>query len=168
MDMAVGRTLSKKRANHLVTCESGPSKTQFDYCLLRRNQRKFLKDIKVLPKAECPKSYLSLTQHKPLILDFKIGKVNDSNRKFVSRRNIWKLCEDSVSCDFRSYINSQKDASVEGYWNSLKGALLEAVDRSYGWTRRLAGHKHRDQVMMLVIGLKRSANHGRSGNGEHK
>ena len=36
-------------ASHLVTYESDSSKTQVDYCLVRRNQRTFLKDIKVLP-----------------------------------------------------------------------------------------------------------------------
>ena len=35
----------KKRANHLVTYKSDPSKTQVDYCLVRKNQRKFLNDI---------------------------------------------------------------------------------------------------------------------------
>ena len=38
MNMAVAL-----RASHLVTYESGPSKTQVDYCLVRRIQRKFLK-----------------------------------------------------------------------------------------------------------------------------
>ena len=72
---------------------------------------------------------------------------------------------------FRSYINnhravSQKDASVEGYWNNLKGALLEATDRSYGRTKGPARHKFRNGMMMSAIGLKRSANHRRSGNRE--
>ena len=51
MNMTVGTTLFKKRENHLVTYESGPSKTQVGHCLvgLRRNQKKFLKDITVLP-----------------------------------------------------------------------------------------------------------------------
>ena len=52
MDMAVGKTLLKKRVSHLVTYDSGLSKTQLDYCLVRRGQRKFLKDIKVLCREE--------------------------------------------------------------------------------------------------------------------
>ena len=35
----------------------------------------------------------------------------------------------------------QKDASVEGYWNLLKVALLEATDRSCEWTKGPTGHK---------------------------
>ena len=31
--------------------------------------------------------------------------------------------------------SSQKKIFVKGYWNVLKGALLEATDRSFGWTK---------------------------------
>ena len=45
MNMAVGNTFFKNRASHLVTYEPGPLETQIDYCLVRRNQRNFLKDL---------------------------------------------------------------------------------------------------------------------------
>ena len=32
--MTVGNTLFKRRANHLGTYDTGPLKTQIDYCLL--------------------------------------------------------------------------------------------------------------------------------------
>ena len=53
--MVVGYTLFKKRASHLVTYESRPSKV--DYCLVRRDQMKFLKDMKIPRCEEC------VTQH---------------------------------------------------------------------------------------------------------
>ena len=43
------KKIFKKTANYFVTYESGPSKAQVHYCLIRGNQRKFLKGIKVLP-----------------------------------------------------------------------------------------------------------------------
>ena len=70
MNMTVGNALFKKRASHLATCESCPSKTQVD-CLVRRNQRKFFKDIKVLPSEEF------ITQHNSLVYGFNIRKVKD-------------------------------------------------------------------------------------------
>ena len=78
-----------------------------------------------------------------------------------TRRKIWKLHEDSVKSDFRSYINqyrasSQKDASVEHYWNVLKGALVEATDKN-GQKAQLDIEK-RGGMMILVIGLVRSRN----------
>ena len=51
MNMKIGNTL--KRASHLITYESGPSKTEVDYYFAWRNKRKFLKDIKILPIEEC-------------------------------------------------------------------------------------------------------------------
>ena len=59
--------------------------------------------------------------------------------------NYIKLQKDNVKSDFRSCINKYRDNSleggfVEGYWNILKGALLEATSRSCGW-KRLARHQ---------------------------
>ena len=92
---------------------------------LRRKQTKLVKLIKILTSEEC------ITQHKTLIYEFNIRKVKGTRRK------IWKLHEDSLKSNFSSYINqyratSQKDTSVEDYWNVLKVALLEATDRSCG------------------------------------
>ena len=36
-----------------VTCESSSSKTKLDYCLVRKHQRKFLKDFKVVVSKDC-------------------------------------------------------------------------------------------------------------------
>ena len=53
-----------------------------------------------------------------------------------TRGEIQKLHEDSVESGFRLCIrcraSSQRDASIEGYWNILKGALPEATYRSCG------------------------------------
>ena len=70
-----------------------------------------------------------------MVCDFKIRKVKDIRRKFVPRGKKWKLHEDSIKSDFRSYINkygenSQKHAPVGDYWKVLKGALIEATHRS--------------------------------------
>lgn len=46
MNMSLGNILVKKKAIHLVTEKYGPSKTRGDCCLVRRNKRKFLKNIK--------------------------------------------------------------------------------------------------------------------------
>ena len=45
MNMAVENIFFKNRASHLVTYEPGPSETLVDYCLVRRNQKNFLKDL---------------------------------------------------------------------------------------------------------------------------
>ena len=72
INMRVGKILFHKRKSHPVTYESGPSKMQVEYCLVRRDQRKFVKDMKALPSERC------ITQHKQVLCNFKIRKVNDT------------------------------------------------------------------------------------------
>ena len=79
LNLAVGNTRFKKAASHIISYESRASNTQVKYCLVRRNQRKFLEDLK---------SYLVRSVWLPL--GFKIRKVKDTRRKFVPRKNMWK------------------------------------------------------------------------------
>ena len=74
MNMTVGNTLFKNRRKSLSHL-----KTQVDYCLVRINQRKFSKDIKVLTSEE------HITQYKSLLCDFEARKVKDTRIKFVSK-----------------------------------------------------------------------------------
>ena len=41
----------------------------------------------------------------------------------------------------RTLTSTEQVASVENHWNVLKGALLEATDRSCGWTKGPDRHK---------------------------
>ena len=60
---------------------------------------------------------------------------------------------------FRSYINncresSQKDTFVKGFWHTLGIPLLEATDRSFGWTKGPSRHKLFGGMMILAIVLE--------------
>ena len=61
MYITIGNTLFKKRVNYLVIHKAGPSTTQLSYFLLSRNQRKCLKDIKLLPSIDF------ITQHNTVV-----------------------------------------------------------------------------------------------------
>ena len=89
--MTVGNTHFKKRTNHPVTYEFGPSETRAGSCLARRNQRTFLKDIKALPSEEYN------TQHKSLVCDFTIGEVKTPGQSLCPSqryRNCIRHCQD--------------------------------------------------------------------------
>ena len=72
---ALFKKLFKKKAYHLVTYESGPSKTLVDYFLVMRYEKEFLKDMKVLT------SEGFITQHKPLACDFMIRRERERDRE---------------------------------------------------------------------------------------
>ena len=48
MNMTLGNKLFKKKARHHFTYEFDPLKSWVDFCLVRRNQTKLLKDVKSL------------------------------------------------------------------------------------------------------------------------
>ena len=52
----------------------------------------------------------------------------------MPRRKIWKLHEDLMKTEFskKEKMNSQKNATIEIYWNVLRGDLLEITGRSCG------------------------------------
>ena len=59
-------------------------KRDFFYFFVKKDQRTFMKNIKLISSEDF------ITKHKPLIRDFKIRKVKDTKRKFVSRKKLWK------------------------------------------------------------------------------
>ena len=76
-----------------------------------------------------------------------------------------------VKSDFSSCISKysgsvQNDASLEGNWNVLKGALLKATNGSCGWTKDPDIKKRSGELMTLVIVLVRSRNYGANVNRE--
>ncbi|XP_047264730.1 craniofacial development protein 2-like [Capsicum annuum] len=62
-----------KKEDHLITFRSAIGKTQIDFLLLRKGDRAFCKDYKVIPS-----KYL-LTQHRLLVMDLIIKKSKKRN-----------------------------------------------------------------------------------------
>lgn len=79
---------------------------------------------------------LLTSQHKSLVHVFKVRKVKD-NGNFASRRKTGKLNEGGIRSDFSFYAKYFKevDRSLEGSWKVLNGTLLDATDKTYGWTK---------------------------------
>ena len=74
LNVMVGSSFFNKSASHLIAYQSGPCKTQVKYFLERKDQRKLVKDVSILPSEDC------ITQHKPLVYDvydFKIGRIRN-------------------------------------------------------------------------------------------
>ncbi|XP_056003432.1 uncharacterized protein LOC125662874 [Ostrea edulis] len=81
-DLVVGNTCFKKRDSHLVTYESGGAATQIDFILFRRNMRKLVTDVKVIPGEE-----LAL-QHQLLVCDILIDMPTKAKHKFIPRLKV--------------------------------------------------------------------------------
>ena len=66
LDMIVCNTMFKKRPSRLITYESGGIKSQRDYFLVGRLDRKLVKDVKTIGGEECS------LQHQLLMYDVKL------------------------------------------------------------------------------------------------
>ena len=57
-NLVVSNSRFTKRVCHLVTYQSGKNQNQIDYILVKRQNMKLVRDVKVIPNEEC------VTQHK--------------------------------------------------------------------------------------------------------
>ena len=75
-----------KSIDRRVTYESGPSKSQIDYVLVRRSELPTLMDIKTIVGEEC------IQQHRLLVsIVDKTEQIRMIRQKPVSRCRVWRL-----------------------------------------------------------------------------
>jgi hypothetical protein len=135
MDLAVANTWFMKEEGKLVTYESGGCRSVVDYCLIRKNERKMVRNVNVIQGEAC------FPQHKLLlcVLDM-CGEVNKKRREpFTSRCKVWKLKELEIRSDFQQRIHDKaierEDGDVDFIWCSLRECLLEVADEVCGKTK---------------------------------
>ena len=135
MDMVICNTAFKKRDSRLITYKSGGHSSQIDYFLVRKSNRKLVKDTKVIPSEEC------VQQHKLLICDVILKGGRTNRRRYVPRRRVWKLKDEAVREVYRDELSrcmgeeAARDGGVPEQYRALKKGLLKATDSACGWTK---------------------------------
>jgi len=76
MGMMVGNTFFRKPDSHLITYESGGSKTQIDYIMVRATDWTMVRNVKVIAREEC------VTQHRLVVADLCVRTAKRSRRNF--------------------------------------------------------------------------------------
>ena len=79
MDMIVCNTFFQKRDSRLITYSSGGNQSQIDYILTKKDDRKRISDVKVIPGEECA------LQHKLLVADMNICKPKVQRKNLLQR-----------------------------------------------------------------------------------
>ena len=107
LDFAVVNTWFKKEVRKMITYETKACKTVIDFFLIRKSERKLVRDVKVVHE-ECIK------QHKLLIcvLDLK-EKLVRSKVKFMKRCKVWKLKEAETEGIFRQRVQARVAMQVD-------------------------------------------------------
>ena len=154
LDFAVVNTWFKKEVRKMITYETKACKTVIDFFLIRKSERKLVRDVKVVHE-ECIK------QHKLLIcvLDLK-EKLVRSKVEFMKRCKVWKLKEAETEGIFRQRVQARvamqvdKPRDAEGVWKDLKKCILSEAISVCGETKGMSRHKEtwwwNDEVAALV------------------
>ena len=139
LGMVVCNMLFEKQDSRLITYTSGGNVSQIDYIMVKRSDRKFVKDVKVIAGEECA------LQHQLLVCDLTIKATKEAKKPFIPKRRVWKLKDATVREEFLTGIRGQvsdtcPNGSVEDLWYSLKDSLLKVSDKVCGWTSKPPRH----------------------------
>ena len=101
LDFAIVNTWFKKEVRKMITYETKACKTFIDFFLIRKSERKLVRDVKVVHE-----EYIK--QHKLLIcvLDLK-EKLVRSKVKFMKSCKVWKLKEAETEGIFRQRVQAR-------------------------------------------------------------
>src|SRR6188768_3586631 len=119
-----------------ITYQSGDSKSQIDYILVRRKDKSFLKNVTVINGEAC------ITQHKLLLCNIELpGKLVKQRRKQeIDRCRIWKLKDNEVDAAFRDEFKHKAEeretGDVDFVWNQFKEGIITAADKTCGRAKR--------------------------------
>jgi hypothetical protein len=136
MDLVVGNTFFVKDDTKKITYQSGDSKSQIDYILVRRKDKSFLKNVTVINGEAC------ITQHKLLLCNIELpGKLVKQRRKQeIDRCRIWKLKDNEVDAafkdEFKHKAEERETGDVDFVWNQFKEGIITAADKTCGRAKR--------------------------------
>ena len=134
-ELCVANTWFKKKEKRKVTYSAGSCQTEIDFVLVGTENRKYIKDVKVIPWE---------LQHRLVVLDLdkrisrKIVK-----KERIMRRRVWKLNEKPTRMAFENKVKELVNTEGLDSWKSFKGGLLSACDEVCGKkaSRRDCGDK---------------------------
>ncbi|KAK9135506.1 hypothetical protein Syun_014836 [Stephania yunnanensis] len=104
-DLVLGNTSFRKRESHIITFSSGHNKSQIDFLLTRKIDRKLCRDRKVIPGEALT------TQHKLVVLDIKLTQRKNMNKRVSDPRIKWWNLKHSKQVEFREKLLK------ENVWN---------------------------------------------------
>ena len=104
-NLFVANTCLMKRESHLVTYNSGGSKSQIDFILYRKTFKSMIKNVKVIPGEKCA------LQHHLLICDLVHTIRRSVKPKFNPRLRTWKLRDPAVVKEFAISLNAKLTAA---------------------------------------------------------
>ena len=120
----MANTWFKKTNKRKITFKSGNNESKIDFILVSEENRKFVKDVKVIPRE---------LQHRLLVADVDKRKLNKVIKKESRvKRMVWKLKEREMQEKFERRVEELVDVETTNLWESFRDGVLTASDELCG------------------------------------
>ena len=134
-ELCVTNTWYKKKDKSKVTYSSGGNDTEIDFVLVGKEKRKYLLDVKVIPRA---------LQHRLMVVDAEEQKLKKSvKRSKRVRWRVWKLKEQEIKEKFEERVAELVDTDSMDFWGSYKNGVLQACDE---WCEKTKARGDREKT----------------------
>ena len=129
-DLLIANTCFKKRDEHLITYKSGMTSSQIDFFLLRRVDRKFCINCKIIPGESLT------TQHRVLVMDFRVEqKLRKRHHTKNPRTRWWRMKGEEQRSFLRRVGEEAKwdgNGSAEEMWREMAEVIRRTAKESFG------------------------------------
>ena len=111
-ELCEANTWFKKTDKKMITFKSGNNESEIDFILVSKENRKFVKDVKVISWE---------LQHRLLVADVDKRKLNKVIKKESRvKRMVWKLKEREMQEKFERRVEELVDVETTNLWESLE------------------------------------------------
>ncbi|RZB60259.1 LINE-1 retrotransposable element ORF2 protein [Glycine soja] len=133
LDLSIANTWFKKREEHLITYKSGGTCSQIDFFLIRKSDRKYCLNCKVIPGESLT------TQHRVLVMDVRIRDRAKRRSPLVAPRIKWWHLKGEKQGIFQQKIwegwCGQSLGSANDMWNKMSQEIIKVAKETLGESR---------------------------------
>ncbi|KAH1257526.1 Transposon TX1 uncharacterized protein [Glycine max] len=133
LDLSIANTWFKKREEHLITYKSGGTCSQIDFFLIRKSDRKYCLNCKVIPGESLT------TQHRVLVMDVRIRDRAKRRSPMVAPRIKWWHLKGEKQGIFQQKIwegwCGQSQGSANDMWNKMSQEIIKVAKETLGESR---------------------------------
>ena len=134
-ELCVANTLFKKTDKRKITLSTGGNETEIDFVLVSKENRKYLRDVKVIPEE---------LQHRLVIADLDKKKLKKVVKVATTeKRRVWKLKGENVQARFEESVCDLVNTDRSDVWTCFKEGVLKACDEVCG---KKKGRKDREDT----------------------
>ncbi|KAK9127974.1 hypothetical protein Syun_016771 [Stephania yunnanensis] len=134
-DLILENTSFKKRESHTITFSSGHNKSQIDFLLIKKIDRKICRDCKIIPGEALT------THHKLVVLDIELTQRHNMNKRVSDPRIKWWNLKHSKQVEFKEKLLKKNvwnlDLDANTMWLEMSNCIRRARSNVLGISKGL-------------------------------